>query len=272
MFIKQNKNGVIFYTSSLLSHVPHAFSARVGGVSEYSELSSMNMGFGLGECDENVRENRRRISAAAEIPASCADIFVMGKQIHSSLIENITNENAENSFECDGFVSASHAVAVKTADCVPILLSSADGRICAAVHAGWRGTAKGIAAVAVEKMAALGADRNGIKAALGASISVKNYRVGDDFSELLYAEMINSDSAAVRGNARMLSERYIVSYPDGPHCDLWELNKRILMLSGIDENNIDISGICTFEDEEFYSHRRQGPKRGVMCAVIAPRK
>lgn len=275
MFQKKTVNGVEFYTSSLLSHVPHGFSTRTGGVSEEPYLRSLNLGYGKEDGEEKVRENRKRFSDAVfgdSVSAAKNEIFTMGNQIHSDVIITADSDNADKLFDCDGFVTSSESVriGIKTAECVPILLSSDDGRFVAAVHAGWKGTALGIASLAVEKLLSLGAEKATVKAALGPSISPEVYRVGDDFGDLLFSAMKSSKSPAVRENSRSLSRDFLTPFPDGIHCDLWSLNREILILSGLDPENIDVSGICTFRNEEFYSHRRQGSSRGVMASVIAP--
>lgn len=277
MFYKETVNGVDLYRSTLLSHIPHGFSTRIGGISALPELCSMNLGYTPFDDDETVRENRKRFAASVGISppfAAKKHIVTMGKQIHSTKIEYINSSNADGEYECDGFYTddIACAVAIKTADCVPILLASEDGSCVAAVHAGWRGSAGGIAALAIRSLCGLGAEAKNISVAIGPSISPENYRVGDDFGKLLRDAMINSPSEAVRGNAETLSEKFILrnTYPDGAHCDLQSLNREILTLCGVREENIDVSGICTFRNEEFYSHRRQGQKRGVMAALIAP--
>lgn len=276
MFYKHENGGVTIYKSTLLT-VPHGFSTRLGGVSAEPHLSSMNLGFGMEDGVEAVRENRRRFALACGIREG--DIIPNGftsaaEQLHSDRIEYITGENKAGAFFCDGFYTDAEgvAVAVRTADCVPILFSTKNGDRVAAVHAGWRGTAAGIGALAVEALVTLGADVNDIVAAVGPSVSPDAYRVGDDFGALLRKAMEGSRSTVVRAHARELSEKYLIPYPDGLHCNLWGLNRRILVLAGLCPENVDVSEICTYENgEEFYSHRRQGAKRGVMASLISPK-
>lgn len=277
MFYKHEKGGVTIYKSTLLK-VPHGFSTRLGGVSAEPHLSSLNLGFGMEDGEEAVRENRRRFALACGMHEGdlITDSFTSAKeQIHSDRIEYITLENREGEFFCDGFYTDAEgvAVAVRSADCVPILLATGDGSKVAAVHAGWRGTAAGIGALAVEALLSLGARADDIVAAVGPSVSPEAYRVGDDFSELLYEAMAVSESEAVRENASEISEGHLIPYPDGVHCDLWELNRHILILAGLRPENVDVSRISTYENgEEFYSHRRQGAKRGVMASLISPKR
>ena len=276
MFYKHGHNGVVIYKSTLLDHVPHGFSTRVGGVSEEAHLSSLNLGFGK-ESDANVRENRRRFAVACGVGEEhhIGDVFTSAReQIHTDIVNYVTEDTAAEDYVCDGFYTdrVGVTVAVKTADCVPILLASDDGDVVAAVHAGWRGTAYGIAAVAVERMRLLGVDVGKVRAAIGPSISPRRFRVGDDFSGQLYENMKRSRVSAVADSADELSRSFILPYADGAHCDLWELNRKILTLVGVRDENVDVSHICTYENEElFYSHRRTGAQRGVMASLIAPK-
>lgn len=273
MFYKHDSNGVIIYKSTLLCGVPHGFSTRVGGVSVLSALASMNMGFGKADGVDAVCENRRRFAAAVGVDAVSSDVFVSAKeQVHGDTVEYITESGADIEYVCDGFYTNKIGVpvAVKTADCVPILLAAEDGSAVAAVHAGWRGTALGIAAVGVMKLRSLGVDPDKIRVAIGPSISPERYQVSDDFSEMLCANMCRSQVEEVRQHASALSTDYVKKYSDGMHCDLWSLNEAILTLVGVRAENIDTAGICTYDGEEyFYSHRRMGNERGVMAAMIA---
>ncbi len=274
MIYSYEKNGVRVYASSLLSHVPHGFSTRVGGVSVGVALGSSNMGFGK-EDFLAVRENRRRFAAAAGLPVTGEDIIISAtEQIHSGTVFSVTSSDAEALFRGDGFVTTDPcaSIGVKTADCVPILFATRDGKAVAAVHAGWRGTASGIAAVAVERLCLLGYEPSDIVAATGPAVQGDEYRVGDNFAELLYELMSESESSAVRENARRLSEARLARRADGLYCDLPRLNFDILTLTGVMPESIDVCEVSTVKNaEHFYSHRRQGANRGVMLSAVAPK-
>ncbi len=274
MFYTYVRDGVTVYASSLMDHVPHGFSTRTGGVSEGDALGASNMGFGK-EPDATVRENRRRFAAAAVLPSLGSDVFVSAaEQIHSDVIFRVTKQDADAAFRGDGFYTneSGVTVAVKTADCVPVLLATKDGHCVAAVHAGWRGTASGIASLAVSELCGFGYDPTDIVAATGPAVQVDEYKVGDNFEELLFGLMSSSRSAPVRENAKMLSKARLVIYADGIHCNLPALNRDILVASGVPSENIDVCPVSTYENPQlFYSHRRQGADRGVMASAIATR-
>ena len=186
--------------------VRHGFSTREGGVSTEAHLASMNTGFFRGDSDENVRENIRLLCSYAGTPENT----VCTPQIHSAEVRYVTPENGGEGifcdvpYPCDGFVTdkAGVSLLVRVADCTPILLCGVkdDGNtVVGAVHAGWRGAAAGIAAVAVEKMKQLGAKN--ICAAVGACIHSCCYEVGEDMRDAV---------AAMRGAefaARHIKER-----------------------------------------------------------------
>ncbi len=257
-------------------------SARLSSPHGFSSVSvsgeRLNMGFGVYSDDENVRENRRAFALSCGFAppyAAGEKIFTSARQIHSDKIEYVTLENAGDDFECDGFVTDKKGIiiGVKTADCVPILLESGDGGVVAAVHAGWRGAALGIAALAVDKMEALGAERGKIRAAVGPAVDFESYEVGDDFAAALADMMRRSRSRAVAENAGDLA-RCVTGICCGRlHADIPALNREILALAGVQPENIDALGISTYKESgRFFSHRKfAGEPHGVMAALIAVR-
>lgn len=274
MFRKVRRGGVVFYVSTMLENVTHGFSTRIGGISE-GELSSLNLGYGRGDGDETVNHNRRLFAAACGIGDGDTvegRVFVSAEQIHSARIEYVTPSNKAGDFVCDGLVTdiPRIPIAVKTADCVPILLYEGGAGVAAAVHAGWRGTASGIAGAAVQRMCDLGANRDRIRAAIGPCICADCFEVGDDFPDAFRALADESPSMRVRAAADAIVDEFIVRRDDGRlHCDLATINERILLLSGVRARNIDKAALCTKESAcRFYSHRRSGPARGVMASVI----
>jgi hypothetical protein len=132
-------------------------------------------------------------------------------------------------------------VAVKTADCLPILLVNGRHRAVAVVHAGWRGTAAGIAQRAVEAMRAqFGSLAGDLDAAIGPGIGKCCYEVGPEVA----AEF------GQQGRA---------------HVDLAEANRRQLMDAGVTPERIYASNLCTMcRCEEFHSFRRDKEAAGRM--------
>jgi YfiH family protein len=147
------------------------------------------------------------------------------------------------------------AVAVKTADCVPILLVDRDRRAVAAVHAGWRGTVAEIARRAVEEMRCeFGSDPAELEAAIGPGIGACCYEVGPDVG----AHFRQHSEPGREGRARV---------------DLAAANRRQLLEAGLDSARIYISGLCTMcRPDEFHSYRRDKQDAGRMFSFVGLRR
>ncbi len=242
---------------------PHAFSTRVGGVSKLEYTSSLNLAFGRGDDEKTVLEN---LKIFADAVGFCAESVISVPQIHSSDVRIVDETHRgfgylkSSDFSCDGYATVARGLTlgVKTADCVPILLEarneSDEVLAVAAVHAGWRGTAALIAENGVKKLISLGARVENIYAAIGPCIGSCCFEVGKECRN----ELAKIDESLIVSAA---NEKY---FPD-----LAALNKKVLVDSGVPEENIDISSLCTYcEAELFYSHRRQNGIRGSMLSVI----
>jgi purine-nucleoside/S-methyl-5'-thioadenosine phosphorylase / adenosine deaminase len=153
------------------------------------------------------------------------------------------------------------AVAVRVADCVPILLAEENGRNVAAVHAGWRGVAKRVVIAAIEMMQSrYGVRPERILAAVGPSIGPCCYEVGTDTRETFRA----------LGHHRILLDRWFAATPGGKfHLDLWQATRDQLEGAGLQPGNIHIAELCTrTHAEHFHSYRAEGAAAGRMAAVI----
>jgi YfiH family protein len=149
---------------------------------------------------------------------------------------------------------AGDIVAVSTADCVPILLVDQAAQVAAAVHAGWRGTAAGIARRAVEALVACGAEPARIVAAIGPAIGACCYEVGDELRD-----RFGPDAAEFLGAGS-----------DGrPHLDLRGLNQRQLEGSGLRREHVDHITRCTACDPaRLPSYRREGRDCGRILSYV----
>jgi YfiH family protein len=164
------------------------------------------------------------------------------KQIHSA--HCVTAEGRHGALgEGDALLenTPDAVVAVKTADCIPLLLVDERHRAVAAVHAGWRGTAAQIARRAVEAMQArFGTAPGDIHAALGPGIGACCFEVGPEVAERFGRE----------GRA---------------HIDLQEENRKQLLHTGVTARRMYASNICTMcVAEEFHSFRRDRERAGRM--------
>ncbi len=255
-------NGVTYLTSDLLP-VRHAFSTRLGGVGTGEATASLNLVPGELEDESVTRENLRLFSEAVGFPLSR---LVSLRQVHSARVLRVTGEMAGQSLlypseeTADGYVTAERGLflAVRTADCVPILLCEPVRGVVGALHAGWRGTFAGIALAGVERMEEAGADRRLIRAVIGPSIAGPCYETGEE----VYAAA--ADRPALR-------DAVFSPSPRAGHffCDLPRANRLLLLEAGLREENIGLSGLCTHcEERLFFSHRRMRGRRGTMLSVI----
>lgn len=150
------------------------------------------------------------------------------------------------------------AVVVKTADCVPVLIADRTGRGVAAVHAGWRGTAQGIAAKTVDAMAeTFGSHPRDLVAAIGPSIGPCCYEVGPE----VRAGFAASSAAPAPWFAQGAGDRSWL--------DLWRANAEQLADRGVPTAAIHVARLCTAcNPGTFFSYRRERARAGRMLAAI----
>jgi len=218
-------DGTITYQSPLLAGigVSHAFSTRG------FELAQTAAAVGLG--GHQVLRVKQVHGTAVERTGGCeADAIVVDQSDRSGALPG--------------------AACVVTADCVPILLATPNGKAVAAVHAGWRGLVAGVIEAAVEELG------QPFIAAVGPCISVNHFEVGQEVADQFDPAFVHTD----------LGER--------PHIDLRAAAVHRLKQSGAQA--VDTTDRCTYEHtREFYSYRREvthngDAATGRMFAIIAP--
>ena len=257
-FELEERGGLLLVRCRALSRLPgivHAFStARADG----------GDGFDLGTAESTesgVLFRRKRFLAAAGFLSATAAIV---RQVHGArLVEAAATAPVP---EADGVVwiqgdLSGRIPAVRTADCVPILLADRQGRAAAAVHAGWRGTAAGIAAAGVRALGDAGVAPGDLVAAMGPAILACCYQVGPEVVEAL--------TAAVPGPVAAEAVR-----PEGPgraRADLHAANRAQLAAAGVPEGAIHAAPWCTrCREDLFHSYRRQGAAAGRMMSCVGP--
>lgn len=262
------------YQSPLLNAagVRHAFSTRHGGVSA-GPFTSLNLGNPQlpGPQDDlaNLQQNYDRLQQAVGLAGARR---AWARQVHGRAVEMLEREayseygetlEAElrdrfsGQLSADGLVTDTPGVAltIRVADCAAILLASTDGRIVAALHAGWRGVVGNIAERGVRVMTELGAKPADIVAAIGPCISTQHFEVGPEVAETF----VQNDLAAA------------VHHDVGPkpHIDLQHAIALQLNRAGV--LRVDTNDLCTVRDAtDFYSHRRDNGNTGRLAAIIAP--
>ena len=231
--------------SSLLSAIPgirHGFFTREGGVSD-GIYDSLNGGIGSQDDAAHVAENRRRMAAQLGVaPAHLLTAF----QIHSPDVA-VAAEPWEPATRprVDAIVTRTEglAIGVTAADCGPILFADPSARVIGAAHAGWKGALTGILESTIAAMEKLGADRNGMVAAIGPLIRQHSYEVGGEFVDrFIEADAENGQffiPASRQGHAMFDLAGFIRMRLE---------NAGVLMIDDI--------GVDTYSDERFYSYRR----------------
>jgi len=212
------------------------FTTRFGGVSE-GPYASLNLGTKRDD-PACVAENRRRACEALGLEASR---LAVNRQRHSPTVHRA--EPGVRDEPGDGLWTdeAGLPLLVLGADCVPIAIAAANGRpALAVVHAGWRGLAEGVVAAAVS---ALGGGPTA--AAVGPAIGPCCYEVGPE-----------------------VASRFDADLTRGGILDLWAAAERALRRAGVARvERVDLCTRCN--PELFFSHRRDGPVRGLQGVIAA---
>ena len=243
----------MFLTSDLLTRAGavHGFSTRAGGSSR-GPWASLNLGGSVGDDPEAVEQNLARLAAAAGFARSA---FRSAVQVHGDRVLEVGEVAHDPATEADALLAAAPGIvaAVKTADCVPVLLFHPDTGEAAAVHAGWRGTEAAIVRRAAEALVRRGGEAGGILAAVGPAIGACCYEVSP---ELAAAFAARHPEDVVRGR----------------HLDLQEANRRLLLEAGVPAERVEVLRHCTAcEVERFFSHRRDAGRTGRHLSFVAAR-
>ena len=215
------------------------FSTRVGGVSE-GPFASLNLGLLTDDDPERVLENRRLLCEAAGADGETA---AMARQVHGAAVLEATPRGILAPAahpECDGLWSArpGQAMAVVTADCLPIVLCRTGGEPALAVlHAGWKGILAGIVESGVR---AVGGGR--LAAAVGPGIGACCYEVGEEVAE-------------------PYRERFGAGVVRGRRLDLRAAVELALRAAGC-ESVEHVGGCSACEPDLYFSHRRERGRTG----------
>ena len=177
------------------------------------------------------------------------DVITFEKQLHSIIVLNPAKVGTEHLLGDALVTSAPNLkIAIKTADCAPVLMT--DGKVIAAVHAGWKGAVTGVIEAAVLEMLRQGAEVNKIVAAIGPCIHVDSYP-NPALKELLSPDM----------------QRFLPEYPDGQvHFNLPAYVQHRLHEAGV--KTVDVINIDTYQDKDFYSYRRDPQNPGRQYSFI----
>lgn len=262
-----NADSVPYLTYNSLSEIKfvnHAFSTRLGGVSE-GEFTSMNMAFNRGDNDDRVTENYKRFCKSAGFEY---ESLVASAQDHNTVVRAVTSADKgvgiykpRDIQSVDGLITNEKGVTLVTyyADCTPLFFVDINNRAIGLAHAGWRGTVGRIGERVVKKMGEMyGTAPADIVAAIGPAISVCCYEVDKPCADnFLALEDLDTDKFVFPKN----SGKFMI--------DLLETNRQILVKSGVKPENITVSDLCTnCNSELLWSHRATKGHRGTMSAFM----
>jgi YfiH family protein len=215
-------------------------TTRAGGASA-PPYDTFNLGDHVGDDPAAVAANRKRLTAALRLGD---DSVVWMNQVHGDHVVVVDGPLDGAVDKTDALVTTTPrlALAVVTADCVPVLMGDARAGVVAAVHAGRVGAQNGVVARTVEAMLRAGAHAEDISALLGPAVSGRNYEVPEQMAAEVEAALPGSRTTTSRGTAGL---------------DLRAGIARQLTTFGI--STIDIDPRCTVEDRNLFSHRRDAP-------------
>ena len=243
--------------SKTLSHfqrdIVHFFSTRKGGVSR-NEYGTLNIGLNQADLSTNVFENRSRLAQSVGIDVNS---FVFARQVHGTKVVRVYESDRGRGL-CsratafpftDGMVTNSPNTCLVTlaADCVPILFFDPVKKAIGVAHAGWKGTVLKMPRFVIQSMICeFESNPADIIVALGPSAGPCCYEIGQEVIDEIVA-------AFGKPNGILQS----TGNPQKAIFNMWEANRKTLIDSGINVDNIDIFNQCTIcNNHTFFSARK----------------
>ena len=257
---KNSKPQLTYY--NLAEGITAFSSTRHGGYSQDNH-GEFNVNLYCGDDPDNIAANRKALCQLLKIKD---DRLVMPHQVHATGIAQIGKTFFRLSDEVrrqvlegiDALMTnePNVCIGVSTADCIPIILYDPEHHAAAVVHSGWRGTVANIAGVAVTSMQMAYHSRPEVlQAVIGPGISLQNFEVGDEVYEQFDAAGYPMEQIARR------DEKW--------HIDLWQCCRLQLEDVGLKGENIQTSGICTYDhSDDYFSARKLGTDSGRILTGI----
>ncbi|MFM6941672.1 MAG: peptidoglycan editing factor PgeF [Aquirufa sp.] len=220
-------------------------STRHGGLSE-EPYTSLNLGVHTDDDPAVIEQNLSLF--CTDLGVSSADL-ARSYQVHGDKIWVTGRSGYQSGFDAMVAVQPGVFAGVGIADCTPILLADPVTRVCAAIHAGWKGTvAKIVEKTAKRLIENRGSNPADILAYIGPCISLAHFEVGDEVAAQF------DEAFKIRKGAKW-------------HVDLKAANAAQLRALGIQQ--IEIDPACTVANNiDFFSHRTEKGVTGRMLALI----
>lgn len=212
---------------------------------------------------DNVLENRQKVASLIDIDLNK---FIFAKQTHSSNIAEVkaadcgrgVSDFADGIADVDCLYTFDPQVALCAfyADCTPVYITSSKHNLTAVVHASWQGTVKAIVYKVIKHFEQLSIDSRDLNVIIGPSISRDNFEVESDvIDKINELDMIETKSCYTQIDD--------IKYK----ADVKLINKLQAISAGVNEKNIYVSGICTYDSDDLFSFRKNN-KTGRMIACI----
>ncbi len=243
----------MFYASDLMAKhgIKALFSDREGGCS-VSPFDSLNLGSDLGDSEENVIKNLNHLCVSAGL-----NLPHQSKQVHGIQVCRCQGSGKLHQ-DADILITTQRhtTIAVRTADCLPILLVDKKTQVAAAVHAGWRGSVQRVVQVAVSEMCGLGANEENILASLGPCIAACCFEISADVGHQL---------------SQSCGKNVVSKRRERLFADLGKTNMLQLLACGLQPNNIELSLACTAcqVSPSYFSYRRDHGETGRQLSMIS---
>lgn len=253
----ETSNGLRWFEFESLrnSSLAQAIFTRAGGESP-EPWARLNFGRTVGDDEARVGRNQNRGLQVLGRPSESA--FLVW-QVHSADYLRADRPSPSDRPKADIVLTANPAVTLvmRFADCLPIFLFDPLQRAVALVHAGWQGTVRRAAEVAVRALAEeFGSRPQDLRAGIGPSIGPDHYPVGEDVV------------ARMRQTFGSRTDQYLHRHNGEVRLDLWSANAEMLVEAGVP--SVEVSGICTAcHLEDWYSHRGERGRTGRFGAVLA---
>lgn len=284
--------------------IAHGVFTRAGGYSE-GYYEGLNVAYSSGDEAEHVMRNRFEVLKSLGLETyPCATLWLTHGADVVNLDDNVeTWEDWRADWpyrsqwmdgqemvwtvkarrKADALITRRRGVALVMAyaDCVPLLFYDRTQGAIGIAHAGWRGTARGMAAATVDAMREHYGCRVGdIAVGIGPAIGACCYEVSEQVKALFYGREQFAELPTAARYREMVRESAVFSECEKAEgtgislrLDLWETNRRQLLLAGIAREQIEMADICTgCNTGRFFSHRVEQGRTGRFPVVMALRR
>jgi polyphenol oxidase len=290
----KSKRPIEILRAPALAKIPwllHGFSTRPGGVTTEYGGAQLNLGYTAQDSKANVDRNRALFIAKLGATTKKKNWPLVNlSQIHSGIIHTVTADFAKSVVtkpktirSGDGLITniPGIIIAVKVADCIPVIAVDQRRRVIGVFHAGWRGTVQRIVEKGIGEMRRqFASDPRDIHAVIGAGIGKCCYEIGGEVetefqSQFAYASELFEDvfdywSLHTRYPMLFLNQRAPGHGEPAlsRHLDLVKANRYQLRDAGVPEANISSLDLCTHcRTDLFFSHRKEQVSGRMMAAV-----